>query len=149
MPQVSSARTLSHSPGAVWETLAAFNKIEDWNPNIVTSPGTAREDFAVGAQRVCTFNDGNSVTETVTKLDSGRGMTLELSEFNMPLRSANVVFRIDPEGEGSNVNMVMAFQTKFGPLGALLGSLLIKPMMRKAMGQLLEALDQSISEAPA
>jgi carbon monoxide dehydrogenase subunit G len=149
MHQVTSSRTVNNSPAAVWEALAAFNQIAEWNPNIVSSPGTGREDFGVGAKRVCTFNDGNSMVETVTKLETGRSMTLELSEFNMPMHSAHVDFQIHPEAEGANVMMQMSFAPKYGPLGALLASLLIKPMMKKVMGQLLEALEGSISKQAA
>lgn len=89
------------------------------------------------------------MTETVTKLETGRSMTLELSEFSMPMHSAHVDFHIDPESEGASVKMQMSFSPKFGLLGALLASLLIKPMMKKAMGQLLEALEGSISKQAA
>ena len=87
MYQVSAARSLNHPPETIWEALAAFNQIENWNPNVVSSPGTKREDFVVGAQRVCTFKDGNAITETVTRIDSGRGMTLELTSKKRPSKS--------------------------------------------------------------
>lgn len=144
MYQARAVRTLSHDPEAIWEALAAFNAIEEWHPNIVSSPGTGREDFGVGARRVCTFKDGNGVTETVTKLDPGRSMTLELSEFKMPLHSAGVTFDIKPADRGADVTMVMEFEPKFGPLGAVMATLMMKPMMGKVMGGLLDALQQQL-----
>ena len=70
MYQANAVRTLNHSPDAIWEALAAFNEIADWSPNIESSPGTGREAFGLGAERVCTFKDGSGVTETVVALEA-------------------------------------------------------------------------------
>lgn len=140
MHTISRSRHTSHSAENIWEVLAAFDKVVDWHPRVERSPGTPRGEFGVGASRVCHFIDGTSVNETVTAVEPGRRMDIEISEMSMPLKSLQGRLELIPEQGGSCVRMTMNFQPKYGPMGALMGTL----MMSKMLDQILAGLDEHL-----
>jgi hypothetical protein len=146
MHTLSRTRQTKHSVETIWETLASFNKIEDWHPRVDRSPGTSREDFGIGASRVCYFIDGTSVNETVTAYEAGKYVDIELTEMSMPLKSMAGRFSIIPGLGGSALTMTMNFQPKYGPLGALMATFMMKPMLSKMMDQVLANLDDHLAQ---
>ena len=145
MHTVERTRDTGHSVEAIWETLAAFNKVEDWHPLVASSPGTPRSEFGVGASRVCNFNDGTSVNETVTAVDPGRSMSIDVSEMSMPLKEMHAQFALSPRSAGTAVTMKLEFQPKFGPVGTLMAHMMMKPMMTKLVDKVLAGLDESLT----
>jgi uncharacterized protein YndB with AHSA1/START domain len=145
MHTVERTRETRHSVEDVWETLAAFNKVEDWHPLVASSPGTPRPEFGVGASRVCTFNDGTSVHETVTAVDPGRSVSIDVSKMSMPLKEMHAQFSVSPRAGGTAVTMALEFQPKFGPMGTLMAHMMMKPMMTKMVDKVLAGLDENLT----
>lgn len=145
MHTISRSRHTSHSSQTLWEALAAFDRVEDWHPRVERSPGTSRENFGIGASRVCHFIDGTSVNETVTSIEPGRSMHIEITEMSMPLKSLQGRLELIPEQGGARITMTMNFEPKYGPLGSLMATLMMRPMMSKMLDQILEGLDQHLS----
>ncbi len=145
MHTVERTRETTHSVESIWETLAAFNKVEDWHPVVTSSPGTPRSEFGVGATRVCTFNDGTSVNETVTAVDPGRSISIDVSKMSMPLKEMHAQFLLIPRAGGTAVTMKLEFQPKFGLMGTLMAHVMMKPMMTKLVDKVLAGLDDHLS----
>ena len=74
--------------------------------------------------------------------EPGRRQKIELSEMPMPMKRAVAEFTVAPRGDrDTEVSITMVFTPTFGPLGALMGVLMMKPMMRKIFAQVLQGLE--------
>ena len=140
--QVSVSRRISLPAEDVWPHLADFSGIARFHPFVETADQLSENNEGVGARRKCNFYDGKSVVERVLEWEPGRRQKIELSEMPMPMKRAVAEFTVTPRGDrDTEVSITMFFTPKFGPLGALMGVLMMKPMMRKIFAQVLQGLE--------
>ena len=60
----------------------------------------------------------------------------------MPFKSAKATMKVEPRGASkSEVFIVMEFTPKFGLLGGLMGSIMIRPIMRRMFRKVLGGLE--------
>ena len=132
--QVNVTKRLSLSAEEVWRHLADFSGIARIHAFVESADLLSENNEGVGASRKCNFYDGNSVVEDVLEWESGRRMKIGLSEMSMPLKRAEAEFIVTPRGEDqTELSITMSFIPKFGPLGALMGVLMIKPSCEETM----------------
>ena len=75
-------------------------------------------------------------------------MKIELSKISMPIKRAVEEMSVAPRGGGqSEATISMNLVPKFGLLGALMGVLMMKPMMRKIFPRSCKG--SSITPVPA
>ncbi len=116
-----------------WAVLGRFMHIDEFHPRVSKVDVLSESTSGVGASRRCHFKDGSSVVEKVIDWQEGRGYSVELSGFSMPLNKAIATFAIAPLGpKRCQLKMGMDFEVKYGPIGWLMG----QTMMRKMMGSL-------------
>ncbi len=140
--QVDVSKRINLPAEEVWRHLADFSGVARYHPFVETADQLSESNEGVGARRKCNFYDGNSVVERVIEWEPGRRQKIELSEISMPMKSALAEFSVTPLGEReSEVSISMSFTPKFGPLGALMGVMMMKPMMRKVFAQVLQGLE--------
>ena len=140
--QISASRRIALPAEDVWPHLADFSGIARIHSFVETADQLSENNEGVGASRRCNFYDGKSVVERVIEWEAGRRMKIELSEIPMPLTRAVAEMRVASRGDGqSEATITMDFTPKFGPLGALMGVLMMKPMMRKIFSQVLQGLE--------
>ena len=126
---------------------AAFN---DWGgiwrfqPWVVRSPLLSQNNEGVGAKRRCEFVDKTSIVETITKIEDGRAVHLSLSEAPKPMKGGTSVIRLSPRGNATDVTVEMDIQLGMGSLGAIMGTLIMKPMMKKRVSLMLDSLEHHL-----
>jgi|TARA_B100000809_G_C14935465_1_gene458451 uncharacterized protein YndB with AHSA1/START domain len=140
--QVYVSRQISLPAEDLWRHLSDFSGVARFHPFVETADQLSASNEGVGARRKCNFYDGKSVVERVIEWEPGRRLKVELSEMNLPVKWALAEMSLssinDHETEAS---ISMVFQPKFGLLGALMGVLMMKPMMRKIFSQVLHGLE--------
>jgi len=125
----------------VWNALADVSYVHHWHPKVERSPAQTDQLRGVGAQRTCHFYDGTHVTEEVIALREGQRIDIAIIEAGMPIRDAVATFVLEPlPGGGTGVTVEMAYQMKLGPVGWLMDRLMVRRMMTKMLGQVLEGL---------
>ena len=126
----------------VWPHLADFSGIARFHPFVETADQLSEQNEGVSDSRRCNFYDGKNVVERVIEWQPGRCMKIELSEISMPIKRAVAEMSVAPRGDGqSEVTISMNLVPKFGLLGALMGVLMMKPMMHKIFAQILQGLE--------
>ncbi|MFZ5524286.1 MAG: SRPBCC family protein [Pseudomonadota bacterium] len=134
---------LIHAPKAVvWEKLADFGNVSIFHPMVEHSALLNNQQCGLGATRSCTFYDGKSVEEKITDWQEGRSLTIAITRGDMPVKSANI--RMSLHNAGSNTTRVRIdgeFAMKSGIADTIIGPLMMKPMMRKMLGDVLKGLD--------
>jgi ribosome-associated toxin RatA of RatAB toxin-antitoxin module len=125
----------------VWETLADFSSIERFSSKVDSSPIVGENSSGLGAQRKCTFYDKSTVVEEIVEYNEGESFRIELSEYAMPLKSLMAQMKVTPVDDTcSDVSFSMDYVVKFGPVGWLMGQLMMKPMMRGVTKDVLRGL---------
>lgn len=127
----------------VWEVLSNYGGVHLYHPKVKSTPILSNNDKGIGAKRRCEFYDNSSVVEEVTNWNEGRSISVVLSEMSsMPLKRANATIQVlSVDSETSLLSIDMNFNVKFGPLGWMMGQLMIKPMMKKMLTNVLKGLE--------
>lgn len=141
--RVESAVRINVSAEKVWTILDDFGAVEKFSPGLKQSSIIGEKVSGLGAKRLCVFHDkrNGSVQEEIVEYDAGRRFKVELSEYSMPLKSMQACFMVSKIDDHScEVVLCMDFIAKFGPLGALMGMLMLRPMMRSVQQEVLYGL---------
>ena len=141
MTTVHTTKTLNVPATQAWEIIADFGGVHRHSSAVDYVDMRSTAERGVGATRVCHFYDKTSVTEEITDWHEGKGYTVQLSKFSMPLKEAAATLSVKDTGAGTcEATFVMEFIPKFGPLGRVMGQVLMRPMMRKVFSQVLAGL---------
>ncbi|KGJ90941.1 SRPBCC family protein [Colwellia psychrerythraea] len=125
----------------IWQVLADFSSVERFATTIKTSPIVGDINSGLGAKRLCTFNDGSSLVEEIIDFQDGQGFKMELSEFSLPLKSMFAEMGVkEIDANTSELYMSADFVVKGGPLGSLMGHLIMRPVMKGVFKKLLTGL---------
>lgn len=115
----------------VWAVLDDFGGIERYAPTIKRSPILTDNATGLGARRKCEFYAGGSLIEEIVDYKDGRSVTLKLTEHGMPVKTMLAKMEVTSVGdETTEVSMALDYVVKGGPLGWLLGSLILGPLMK-------------------
>ncbi len=127
----------------VWETIADYGRVHDWNPNLESAELLGGPARGVGAKRQCNMKNGKDfVREVVTAWDERRGMTIEVYDGTMPFERAELVVAVEPLGpDATQVVMDMRFAPKGGIGGTIMGAM-AKPMFKHMIGKLFKGLSE-------
>ena len=125
----------------VWEVLADWGNVDKWHFSVEKSPIMDGKTFGLGAKRTCYFYDGTNVVEEITEYKEGKSFVVQISEFSMPLKSLIAGTKVEVIDETTcDITIDMDFVVKGGFFGWLMGTILMKPMMKGITEKLLNGL---------
>ena len=128
----------------IWAACNDWGGIWRFQPWVVRSPLLSQNNDGVGAKRRCEFVDKTSIVETITKIAEGLAVHLSLSETPKPMKGGTSVIRLSPSGNSTDVIVEMDIEIGMGPLGTIMGNLMMKPMMKKRVSLMLESLEHHL-----
>lgn len=144
MGAIYETRRIRRSASQVWAWLSDYGNIQRIHPRVRHSYVVGDQTSGVGAVRVCEMGKKDFIKERVTGWKDAKEYTVEMVESSMPLKWANATLGVRPiDKEQSEVFMRMAYEMKFGPLGAVLDRLMLRPMMRKTAHGIFQALESA------
>jgi len=144
MRNVKVGRTVNASQSVVWEVLADYPNIADWNDGVSKSYGLGEQAEGVGAQRRCELapNGKMQMSETVAEWLPVERMVIDIGEIEkMPIKSATMTFTLSGDGDGTHVAMSYDYEPKGGPLGMIYGPVMDK-QMQKGFGGFIDSLER-------
>lgn len=140
MSEFAESIDISASPEAVWSALADIGRIGEWNPGVFRSEQTSSGDVGVGATRHCDLGGKNYLDEEVTLFEPYQRMTIRISDTNLPFEFANIRFTLAPTNGGTSVTVSPEYELKYGVIGRMLDSLIVRAQYRRGMQGLLQGL---------
>ena len=140
---------ISVSPEKVWDALADIGNIYEWNPGVVHSEQTTPGEVSVGARRHCNLGGKNYLDEEVVEFERPHKLTIRITDTNLPFQTADIQFRIEPQGDETTVMVSPKYQLKFGLLGRLLDLVIVRSLYRKGMRELLHGLKNYVEQLDA
>ncbi len=140
-------KTINHSPDKVWSSLNNFSDIWMFHPLVANSSSLNDQSCGLGAERQCTLYNGGQLKERVSAHDAeNRTLTVEVTDHGpFPLTHMELTMSVEPDGAGSRVLLEGGFVPKYGPIGWVMGTLMMKPQFEKLLGQLIDGLDTHLS----
>jgi carbon monoxide dehydrogenase subunit G len=126
----------------VWQILADFGGVSVYNPTVPNSFSTSDSNGGEGATRHCDLAPFGSVDERILEWREGEGYTLEIysSEKTPPFKRAIASLDLSQDGEGTIVNGTLEYSLKYGPLGAVMDSMMVRAKFETAWSRLFAGL---------
>jgi uncharacterized membrane protein len=123
----------------LWEILADFGNSQAWAPNVNQSALT-KGDPGVGCERECAVSGFGDVTEKIVAWEEGEGLSIRIEDVTM-MQSMQSNWSLTRLGaDRTRVSVAIEAHPKFGPMGALMGALMMKPKIGKTMEATLQGL---------
>ena len=135
MRTISVSRDIPASRAAVWGVLADFPNIADWNSGVKKSFSTSESVEGVGAQRHCDLAPAGKLEETVVGWQPEEQLVIRIdSAATLPIKTGEVTFSLVEDGDFTATSVDYDFETKFGPIGSLMGPMIEKQLTKGFTG---------------
>ncbi len=145
MTQISKQIRIDAPKDKVWEILADFGGVSNWAPTVVSAYSTTEANGGVGAERHCEVKRFGSIEERIPEWDEGRSYSYDVVDgVPAPMKYIRNTVSVCLDGDGTLVRFALEFEMKFGPVGALLERLAIRPLMRKTLTESLAGLKHHV-----
>ena len=136
--------TINAPLSAVWEVLADFDNVYTWAPSVEHSHALNDKSQQVGAGRVCSIKGFGKLNEQITQWNENKGIEFTVSDLG-PLKNTLCHFRINPlTATTTELNMTFEYDLKFGLLGKILHSLVMKNRLNTSLDHTLDAFKTRI-----
>lgn len=116
-----------------WEKLRDLTLAHNYVPGVKAIRIDTVQREGVGASRTVTMENGSEMQETVEEWTDGHGFLIRLHKGDkvaMPIfKRFYFRYRIDDDTDGTVFSPAMIYETRFGPIGALLGKVIHKAFL--------------------
>ena len=126
------------SPEAVWAVVADLERLDTYDPVVTTSTLLDGPTRGVGARRRCEVTAGRYFIDEVNLWEPVERLGFAVVECNLPTTGLTHTYTLRPTAKGTEIAQVMAYDMRFGPLGAVLNALMLR---RKSDQQIKGFLD--------
>ena len=137
---------VSAAPEKVWQALSDIGNIYLWNPGVVHSEMTTLGNVDIGASRRCDLGSNNYLVEEIVEFEKPHKLTMRITDTNMPFRTADIRFFLEPQDGQSLVKVSPKYDLKYGWFGRILDLLVVQSHYRKGMRSLLLGLKQYVEK---
>ena len=111
----------------IWEALTDIERLDKFDPTVKKSTAVTPEKSGIGAKRKVDMLDGkNWFEEEVTVFKTNEALTYQLTDCSFPIKGLKHSYSFEKTGNQTKVKQVMEYTVKFGLLGKLLDSLMIR-----------------------
>ena len=133
-------KVVNGSIDKAWEAISGMSLVQDWHPNVAKVTLLTEHDTGLGASRRVEFHDGNSVVETVVAEAEGEFVTMDMTEAQMMKKALVTISTKERSADTTAVTFSIDYTMMYGPLGALMGALMLKRVLTKTFGVALDGL---------
>jgi len=141
MPTLTVSRTSTKNRDDLWDVIADFPNIADWNSGVKTSFATSSDERGIGATRHCDLSPAGALEERILDLEEGKRMVVSVDQAaKAPVKNAVADFSLTETDKGIVLGVDYEFTPKGGALGRAASPALTKAMT-KAFSKFLEEWD--------
>lgn len=119
--------TVNASIDKIWNILTDLELLDRYDPTVKKSTLVSAEKTGMGAKRrVDMQDDKNWFEEKIVLFKPNEALTYQLIDCSFPIKSLKHSYRFEKIGNQTKVEQVIEYTVKFGLLGKLLDSLMIR-----------------------
>lgn len=139
--------TVRCPPERVWALLADLEAVAVYNPTVAAARVRGSRTAGVGAERECDLKPSGRVVERVIAWEEGHAVGLEVAESDWPIVFMRWVTRVAPDPAGTRITQDLEYQVKFGPLGWVLDTLVMRRKLQSTLDDVLANLGRTAEAA--
>lgn len=151
MSQVSTQVQIKAPANELWKVLIDLDSLSQWVPVDVNPEPASQNNEPTPGVRYFDADPFHNAEDRTTGWEEGQRYGYEVKNVG-PIKSAYNRFSLAPVGEMGEetvLTQTLDFQMKFGPVGALMDTLVFRPQFRKQMEQSLAALKEYVERNEA
>ena len=145
METVEKSISIDAPQEVVWKAIADFQGIGEFHPYIKTVDLHTENNGGLGSKRTCHFNDGSDIDEEIIEWVEGEKYTINGSNFSLPLKVLHGTVGVRTVDGMSEAYMKIEYQPKFGLIGKLMSTMLMKRALSKRIEGVLAGLNYLIT----
>ena len=127
MAIINNEIIINASLDKVWSILTDLELLDKYDPTVKKSTLISADKAGIGAKRKVNMLDGkNWFDEKVTVFKPNEALTYQLTDCTFPMKDLKHSYSFEKLGNQIKVKQVMEYTVKFGLLGKLLDSLMIR-----------------------
>lgn len=127
MAAIHNEITVNTSIEKIWTMLTDLELLDQYDPTVKKSTLISTEKTGIGAKRKVQMLDGkNWFEEKVTVFIPNEALSYELTDCSFPIAGLKHSYSFEKVGNQTKVKQLMEYTVKFGLLGKLLDSLMIR-----------------------
>lgn len=125
----------------IWEALSNIEELEKYDPTVKKSTAVSKAKYGIGARRKVNMQDGkNWFEEECTVWEPNKVLTYELTACSFPVHKLKHSYSFQKTGDQTRVKQVMEYTVKFGLLGKLLDTLMMRKRSDTGVKKFFEGL---------
>ena len=127
----------------IWEALSSIENLDKFDPTVKKSTAISSEKNGLGAKRKVDMLDGkNWFEEKVTVFKTNEALTYQLTDCSFPINGLKHSYSFEKSVSQTKVKQVMEYSVKFGLLGKLLDSLMIRKQTSSGIKKFFNGLKE-------
>ncbi len=134
---------INADPETIWNILANPVLLEKYDPTVRKSVLISTQKTGLGTKRKVDMLDGkNWFEEVITDFEPGKLLTFELTACSFPIHGLKHTYTFEKKGRQTIVKQVMEYTVKFGFLGKIMDTLMIRKQTGSGIKKFFEGLKQ-------
>ncbi len=143
MGKIQNEIIVNASVEKIWRILTDLELLEKYDPTVKKSTLISTEKTGLEAKRKVIMLDGkNWFDEKVTAFKANETLTYQLTDCSFPIQGLKHSYSFEKVGNQTKVKQVMEYTVKFGLLGKLLDSLMIRKQSDQGIKKFFAGLKQ-------
>ncbi len=136
MRTVKLSKKIDAPRQVIWDILADFGNVSDWNTGVNESHSTSDAANGVGATRHCDLGPGGALEETIRDWEPNERMAISIdAATKAPIKGGLGTFLLTGDEAGpTEVALNFEYTPKGGPIGNLFGRVLDKQFTKGFRG---------------
>ena len=143
MTTLNNEITINAPIEKIWEALSSIENLDKFDPTVKKSTPITQGKNGIGAKRKVDMLDGkNWFEEMVTDFKPNESLTYELMACSFPVKYLKYTYTLEKLGNHAKVKQVMEYTVKFGLLGKILDSLMIRKKTSSGIMKFFKGLQE-------
>ena len=127
MATIRNEITINAPIEKIWRALTEIDLLDKYDPTVKTSTSITPIKSGMGAKRKVEMLDGkNWFEERVIEFKVNEALTYELTACSFPIHTLKHTYSFETTGDQTKVKQIMDYTVKFGVLGKLLDTMMIR-----------------------
>lgn len=127
----------------IWNILTTLELLDQYDPTVKKSTLVSTEKTGIDAKRKVLMLDGkNWFDEKITVFKPNEALTYQLTDCSFPIKGLKHSYTFEKVGNQVTVKQLMEYTVKFGLLGKLLDSIMIRKQSDAGIKKFFAGLKQ-------
>ena len=131
----------------IWEALSVIDNLDKFDPTVKKSTCITNQKSGLNAKRKVDMLDGkNWFEEKVTEFKPKESLKYQLTDCSFPINGLTHSYTFEKLGNNIKVKQVMQYTVKFGVVGKILDSLMIRKQTNSGVIKFFAGLKEYVEK---